>query len=383
MNWKDGATVNPPRASEGERTGEGRGMRKRALALLAAVGLLVTACGSDTQGSPSAGSKPSKKATTTTSRAPFDGEELSDGEVVKAGKLDGARLQPPDDGRLRSYGAALEVLDFGTADVIDAGEGTQYGAGEDSTLLAFRLRVTAFADDAGQKVTATVSVDGRQRSLPDFEYALNDSGDDTTVQYLVAVPNDRREVELELKYADLAQTFDLLEGERTGDQPDVLYRSPDSPSVYVENLTPAKLAILDEDGQAGSYVVAVTRAELTYFTAELGDVPSADDKAWLVVTYEPTGDGSLHLNPDAAACTVPFAAFSLSGGAGGTYPVVDKHSSMEEFAAEKVLVFEVPADLGAAVLTAAPAGFNCTNGGIDYPYTVSGQAKVEMTLPAD
>ncbi len=358
-------------------------MRKRALALLAAVGLLVTACGSGTQGSPSAGSKPTKKATTTTSRAPFDGEELSDGEVVKADKLDGARLQSPEDGRLRNYGAALEILDFGTADVIDAGSGMEYGAGADSTLLAFRLRVTSFSDDAGQKVSATVSVDGRQRSLPDFEYALTDSGDDSTVQYLVAVPNDRREVELELKYADLAQTFDLLEGERTGDQPDVLYRSPDSPSVFVENLTPAKLALLDEDGQAGSYVVAVTRAELTYFTAELGDVPAADDKAWLVVTYEPTGDGSLDLSPDAAACVVPFAAFSLADGTGGKYPVIDKHSSMEEFESEKVLVFEVPADLTDATLTVAPQGFNCSNGGTPYPYTASGSATVTMTLPED
>jgi hypothetical protein len=353
----------------------------RALALLAAVGLFVAGCGG-TEGTPTAAAK-STKQTSTTSRAPFDGEVLADGEVIKADKLDGVRLQSPDDGRLRDYGVAVEVLDFGTADVVDAGSGSEYGAGEDSTLLAFRLRVTAFADEIGQKITATVSVDGRQRSLPDFEYSMSQSGADTTVQYLVAVPNDRREVELELKYAGLAQHFDLLEGKRTGDQPDILYRSPDAPSVYVENLTPAKIALLDEDGKPGSYVIAVTRAELTYFTAELGDVPSAKDKAWLVVNYEPTGEGSLDLNPDAAACVLPFAAFSLADKAGTKYPVVDKHSSMEEFASEKVLVFEVPADLTDAALTLTTPGFNCTNGGTPYPYTASGQATVAMTLPAD
>lgn len=354
---------------------------RRALVLLAAVALFVSGCGG-TAGTPTP-AKQTRSEPTTTSRAPFEGEELSDGEVVEADKLDGIRLESPDDGRLRNYGVALEVLDFGTADVVDAGGGVEYGAGEDSTLLAFRLRIAPYASELGSKVTATVSVDGRQRSLPDFEYTMSEAGEDTTVQYLVAVPNDRREVELELKYAGLAQTFDLLEGERTGEQPDILYRSPDAPSVYVENLTPAKLAVTDEDGEAGTYILAVTRAELTYFTAELGDVPSDDKKAWLVVTYEPTGDGSLHLSPDAAACTLPFAAFTLTDKDGAKYPVVDKHSSMEQFASEKFLVFEVPAELEGATLTLTTTGFNCTLGGTEYPYTASGSAEVAMTLPND
>jgi hypothetical protein len=298
-------------------------------------------------------------------------------------KLDGIRLESLEDGALRNYGVAVDVLDFGTADVVDGGGGMQYGAGEDSTLLAFRLRVTPFAEELGSKVTATVDRDGRQRSLPEFEYALTDSGEDQTVQYLVAVPNDRREVELELKYAGLAQTFDLLEGERTGDEPKILYRSPDAPSVYVENLTPAKLSILDEDSEPGSYVVNVTRAELTYFTAELGDVPSGQDKAWLVITYEPGGDGSLHLSPDASACILPFAAFTLTDSAGTTYPVIDKHSAMEQFDSEKTLVFEVPADLADATLKLTSTGFNCSLGGIEHPYTASGSAEVKMTLPND
>jgi hypothetical protein len=355
---------------------------RRALVLLTAAGLLLAACGTETEGKPTAAGGQKKPEPTTTSRAPFDGEVLGNGEVVRADKLDGIRLEPPEDGAVRSYGVAAEVLDFGTADVVDTGGGVQYGADEESTLLAFRLRVTPFAEELSQKVTATVSVDGRQRSLPDFEYTVGTPGEDQTLQYLVGVPNDRREVELELKYADFAQQFDLLEGRRTGEQPAILYRSPDEPSVYVENLTPGKLPVLDEDGTPGNYVVAVTRAELTYFTAELGDVPSADDKAWLVVTYEPTGDGPIEDLVGTSGCVLPFAAFTLTAD-GETYPVVGKHSEMVEFESEKVLVFEVPASLTDATLTVKAQPFSCRSGGIDYPYKSTADATVEITLPED
>lgn len=343
------------------------------------LGLVLTACGEDTQGTPSAGSK---RATTTssTSAAPFEGEVLADGEVAAADKLDGVSLKSPDDGRLRNYGVAAEVLDFGTADVVDAGDGVQYGAGQDSTLLAFKLRVAPFVDGVAEKVTATVSVDGRQRSLPDFEYTLSTAGEDSTVQYVVAVPDDRREVELELKYAGLPQTFDLLEGERTGDQPDILYRSPDNPVIYVENLTPAKLTVTDEDGEVGSYVIAVTTAALTYFTNELGDQPSDPKNTWLSVVYEPGADGSLDYNASGPSCVVPFEAFTLVAD-GQTYQVNSQHSTMKEFDSEKVLVFEVPADLTEATLNAAPTSFPCSNGGMDYPFTVTNTAAIEISFP--
>ena len=351
-----------------------------ALVLLTAVGLLATACSSGTEGTPVAAGKEARTDKTSTSRAPFDGERLDDGEVVKVDKLDGIRLESPDDGALRSWGVTVDVVDFGTADVVDGGSGFSYGAREDSTLLAFRLRVATFLDDVSENVTATVSVDGRQRSLPNFEYSLGEPGDDQTIQYVVGVPKDRREVELELKYADFAQQFDLLEGRRIGEQPDILYRSEDAPTVYIENLTPAKLPVTDANGAPGNYIVGVTQAELTYFAPELGDVPSADDKAWLVVVYEPTGDGSLE--SEASGCVLPFAAFTVSDRT-GTYPVVDKHSSMVEFDSDQRLVFEVPADLTTATLRIATQGFTCGFAGDDYPYAATGEATVAMTLPQD
>jgi hypothetical protein len=350
------------------------------------LGLVLTACGEDTQGTPSAGSKRTTTTTTTTtsstSAAPFEGEVLTDGEVVAVDKVDGVSLKSPDDGRLRNYGVATEVLDFGTADVVDAGEGVQYGAGEASTLLAFRIRVAPFADKVSENVTATVSVDGRQRSLPDFEYALSNPGEEATVQYVVAVPDDRREVELELKYAGLAQTFDLLDGERTGDQPDIMYRSPDNPVIYVENLTPAKLTVANDEQEPGAYVIAVTNAALTYFTNEFGDVPADAKKTWLSVVYEPGGEGSLTYWAEPSSCVLPFEAFTLESN-GQTYPANGQHSTMEEFEGEKLLIFEVPADLVDAKLTVAPGAFNCSSGGSVYPYTVANTATIEITFPED
>jgi hypothetical protein len=354
---------------------------RRALVLLTTVGLLTTACASGTEGTPTP-VKQAKTTKTSTSRAPFNGERLDDGEVVKVDKLDGVRLESPDDGALRNYGVGVDVVDFGTADVVDAGSGFEYGAREDSTLLAFRLRVTPFVQDVNEKVKATVSVDGRQRSLPDFEYTLGDPNEDTTIQYVVGVPKDRREVQLELKYADLAQQFDLLEGKRVGEQPDVLYRSQDAPFVYVENLTPSKLQIANADGEPGAYVVGVTRAQLTYFAPELGDVPADKEQAWLVVDYEPGGEGSLETSPEATGCTVPFAAFTLNDGKTDR-PVIDKYSKMEEFSSVQRLVFEVPADLTDARLILKPQSFSCASGGTDYPFTAVGDATVVMTLPKD
>lgn len=345
------------------------------------LGLVLTACGEDTQGTPSAGSK-RPTTTSSTSAAPFEGEVVADGEVVAVDKVDGVSLKSPDDGRLRNNGVSADVLDFGTADVVDAGDDEQYGAGPDSTLLAFRIRVAAFADGLSEKVTATVSVDGRQRSLPGFEYTMSEEGSDDTVQYVVAVPDDRREVELELKYAGLPQTFDLLEGERTGEQPDILYRSSDGPGVFVENLTPAKLNVKDEDGEPGAYTMSVTTASLTYFTTELGDQPSGKANAWLTVAYEETIDGSVTYSGGASACTLPFEAFVLTGGDGVAYKVASQHSTMEAFE-DKVLVFEVPADLADATLTAAPQTLSCESGGDADLYTPENTAEVKISFPED
>jgi hypothetical protein len=355
-------------------------MRRTAVvAVLVGVIGLVAACGEDTAGTPK-GSPKKSSSPPSTSRAPFDGEVLADGEVVKVEKVDGVDLKSPDDGQLHNYGVGMEVLDFGTADVVDAGEGLEYGAKEDSSLLAFRLRVVPFADSLGDKVSATVSVDGVQRELPDFEYALGGgtSQGDTTLQYVVAVPKDRREVELELKYANLPQTYDLLEGKRTGEEPEVLYRSEDSPSVYVESLTPGTVQVTDADGEAGSYTVTVNRAELTYFASELGELPSGPDKAWLVLAHETRGDGSL--DSSFYECGIPSTAYTLTDDSGTAYQAAGKYFTGGTMGGDQTVVFEVPADLTTAELTVAPQSFSC-NGGIDVTFTATAPGKVSISLP--
>jgi hypothetical protein len=167
----------------------------------------------------------------------------------------------------------------------------------------------------------------------------------------------------------------------TGEDP-LIVRLAAAYGIYVENLTPAKLPVVDEDSEPGSYVLGVTRAELTYFTADLGDVPAEKDTAWLVVVYESTGDGSIDDAGGPNGCVLPFAAFTLTAGT-DTYPVIDKHSAMEEFESEKTLVFEVPSDLSAATLTVKAQPFTCRFSGDDYSYRPTAEAAVEITLPED
>lgn len=361
-------------------------MRRTAVvAVLVGVIGLVAGCGEDTAGTPSGSSRskePSKPPST--SRAPFDGEVVSDGEVVKVEKLDGVDLKSPDEGQLHNYGVAVEVLDFGTADVVGAGDGLEYGADDGSSLLAFRLRVVPSKIEGGtslgDKVSATVAVDGVQRELPEFEYAVGDSAGegDTTLQYVVAVPEDRREVELELKYANLPQTYDLLEGKRTGEEPEVLYRSEDSPSVFVESLTPGTVQVVDPEGEAGSYTLTVNRAELTYFASDLGQLPSGPDKAWLVLTHETRGDGSL--DSSFYVCSMPATAYTLTDDAGTTYEAAGEYFSGGSMGEDQSVAFEVPADLVKADLKVAPQSFSC-NGGIDVTFTATAPATVGITLP--
>src|SRR5262245_32435268 len=114
---------------------------RRALVLLTAVGLLVSGCASGTEGTPTSAKQQGRTTKTSTSHAPFHGERLDDGEVVKVDKLDGIRLESPEEEALRSFGVGIDVVDFGTGDVVDGGSSGEYGAREGSTLLAFRLRV--------------------------------------------------------------------------------------------------------------------------------------------------------------------------------------------------------------------------------------------------
>ena len=241
------------------------------LGVLVVAGLALGGCAGEVTGTPTAGG--SGGSATSSRSEPFEGRLLKPNEVVKADKLDGVALQPITDGVLRNYGTTLTVLEVGTSDVIEgASESDQedLGADEGSTLLAFRVRVEAPGDSVSDKVTGSVTVDGVSRSLPEFSTVLGSySKDDSTLQYIVPVPDNRRSVELELKYANLSQKFDLLEGRRVGEAPVVLYRSKSGPDLVNESLTPSQVSVAampGSDGEQESYALSGPKATLSFFS---------------------------------------------------------------------------------------------------------------------
>ncbi|GAB3897270.1 hypothetical protein GCM10029964_079850 [Kibdelosporangium lantanae] len=108
---------------------------------------------------------------------------------------------------------AVKLVEFGTADQIDD-SGESYRAADGSALIAFRTSTTvAESAKSGtlEQIAVGVSVDGTQRALPDFFGSRSTTGP-STASYVVAVPEQRRTVDLQLKSAGLTQAIDLLEG---------------------------------------------------------------------------------------------------------------------------------------------------------------------------
>lgn len=350
------------------------------LGVLVVAGLALGGCAGEVTGTPTAGG--SGGSATSSRSEPFEGRLLKPNEVVKADKLDGVALQPITDGVLRNYGTTLTVLEVGTSDVIEgASESDQedLGADEGSTLLAFRVRVEAPGDSVSDKVTGSVTVDGVSRSLPEFSTVLGSySKDDSTLQYIVPVPDNRRSVELELKYANLSQKFDLLEGRRVGEAPVVLYRSKSGPDLVNESLTPSQVSVAampGSDGEQESYALSGPKATLSFFSPANAGVASAPDKAWLAVTYLPTASGASY----AKSCVATAADFTVTDDKGGTFQAQDSQSKIEKYDSQRI-AFEVPGDLKKAKLTFAPKTMNCDYSGYPAQWTISGAATIDIAF---
>lgn len=357
-----------------------------ALVGVAAVGVAAAGCGSGTAGQASAGAasttlSTSASATSSTSAEPFDGEVLKRGEVAKLDDTSGARLNPVSDGDLRNFGISAKVFEIGTTDEITSGGGYRPEAGNKLLVFSIKVELHEKSSSLSGKVSASVSVEGRQQNLPGFDDLLSYGEQDATLHYAVGVPEQNpHDVELQLKYSDLAQRFDLLDGRRTGDQPAALYRSDDYPTVWVEQLTPSSFEFTDPDDGEGptKFTIPVERAELTYFAPVTGNAPSGQDKAWLVLRYKAVGEGP---NANYASdCGVPLPAYTLTDDQGGTYQPVDRHSRVDSDGT--VVTFEVPAALATATLRVAPTTLNCDTGGTSEPWPARGTAEIPFTLPA-
>ena len=353
------------------------------LAVVAAGTMLAAGCSNDTAGTPVG------VATTapSTSMAPFDGQTLALGEVVQVDGIDGARMQPVADGVVRSYATTVKVTEVGSADQVgDATRGEAYRAVAGGTLLAFTVSVAqdAGADGVSEKVVADVDVDGTQRVLPDF--FDGGSGSSTSggaqVHYVVATPQHRRAVDLELKAAGLVQSFDLLQGRPKGDRPAALYRAAGGTTVRQEALTPAKYKVtLHGDDQVNQ--ITVQTAELGYFGGKEDAVPSNPANGWLSLAVNEDGaDGSY------AICVTPLTAYTLTDDSGHKYPASATASTVPakpELIGDTsyVVAFEVPADLAKATLTITPKNVVCEVSTSTYePVPAHGAPTVEVTLPA-
>ncbi|WP_130344842.1 hypothetical protein [Herbihabitans rhizosphaerae] len=362
----------------------------RAAIVLAVIGLAAAGCGGDD--APKADGQESSRPPSSTTTSPSksttraaEGKQVRNGEVTKVDKMDGVQLKSPQDGKLRNFGIDAAVLEFGTADAVESGSSssTRYVPEPGGSLLAFKIKARkAGKDDISGKVTASVAVDGIQRSLPGFDSALSSytSTDSATLSYIVGVPQDRRSVELELKYVGLAQKFDLLEGVRKGDQPTVLYRSESGPTIKVESLTPSQVTVAPNSKMSagpGALVFGEPSAELSYFAPTTGNVPADKEKAWLVLRFKPA-EGAYW----AKSCVVPPSAFSATDETGAQYPAHVSYSKAERYS-EHVIVFEVPATVKKPVVSAAPRTVGCSYySGNEEQWAVTGPpARIEVPLP--
>lgn len=359
------------------------------VALAAAVSVmgLTAACGDDTKGTavPGAQSAPS------TSLAPFDGKTLQPGEVAQVGSTDGARMQPVANGMIRSYGTTVKIVEVGTADQVnDTAGGQDYRAAAGGSLLAFTVSV---AQDEGvegisDKVVADVNVDGTQRTLPDFfDSGSSSSGSDggTQLHYVVATAQNKRAVDLELKAANVVQSFDLLNGRPKGDRPAALYRSASGTTVHQDAQPPVTYKVkVSDSGQEYATGITVDSTVLGYFGGKDGVVPADPANGWLTLNITENG-----VPRGYAMCVTPLTAYSLKDAAGHEYKPSGEASSVPSKPeligdTKAVVAFEVPADFAQGVLTiTAPKTIVCQTSTAEYnPRPAHGKATVAIALPA-
>lgn len=349
--------------------------RCRAAAVLLAAAVTVAACGDD---APDPADSRLPNPPTSTSTTPFTGTSIEPGEVVRVDNLDGARLQQVRDGTVRSFETSVEVTEFGTADRLGSGDAA-YQAEGDGTLLVFRMTTEHNERDNPPEidVVAAVTVDDKQRELPDFSSTESGSDGEQT-SYAVAVPKNRRSVTLDLKYNGLVQSFDLLEGKPTGERPDALYRADRGTVVYQEGLAPSQFDVQLSD-QTYTNTVTVPRAELGYFPVRGHEMPSAQDKAWLSIWVEMDASGT--------TCAAPLTAYTFTAADGTAYQPVQSASEVKgpepldtPLAA---LGFEVPADLAKGTLTMTAPHVTCQVSTATYEEVpASGSVTIDVTLPA-
>jgi hypothetical protein len=347
-----------------------------ALATVAAVAGLTTACSDDTSGTPVG----QNSSAPPTSQAPFDGKTLALGEVVQVGSMDGARMQPVTDGMIRSLATTVKIVEVGSADQVSDSAGA---------LLAFTVSVAQDegADDVSDKVVADVNVDGTQRTLPEFFGSGSGSSSaegGTQLHYVVATAQNRRAADLELKASGLVQSFDLLQGRPKGDRPAALYRSTSATTVHQEAIAPVSYKVSISDGSEDQVnELTVENADLGYFTGKDAAVPSNPANGWLTLAISEDGASGSY-----AMCVTPLTAYKLKDAAGKEYKPAEAASTVPAEPemlgdTKSVIAFEVPADFTQGTIAITPKTVVCqVSTATNKPRPAHGKASMSISLPA-
>ena len=251
-----------------------------------AAGVLTAACGGG-----------GDAATTTTTPVPTTMEQCSPGlaTVLDTGDslaLSGASGVEWSDAAvdLRVFNTTVQVDRTASAASVDSASTGTVCAGDEGSLLLLELSHQPY-DDAEGQATLGLDVDGRSYSLEPIPGTVDSAA---TSVMAVAVPNGADEVELVLRRDGFETRHSLVEDEPVGEQPEILYRDPQSPFVASQvdagqNLTfTASNVFNGETLSGGSGRFGVTNAALSYFHPKRTGTASAPDRAfiWIATEYD-------------------------------------------------------------------------------------------------
>lgn len=227
--------------------------------------------------------------------------------------------------------------------------------------------------------TATLIVDGKRTDIPD----LLTTG---TKNYLaMSVPEDAREILLEMDQAGVAQTLDLSTGERDPDAPEILYRESsqrvetETSFTYLRSTFNRTFDLpftfsgmtdscLDNDGDQDTTAITVSGVDLQYWMGSTPLVQATPTTALLQLVAEGRTSNKQRMHGP-----IPVEQVSVTDATGASYPVKSAPSGRFSFT-NGDLYAEVPADitagsvtltLGIVPITSANLGVGCS-GNMDF-----------------
>ena len=209
--------------------------------------------------------------------------------VVGAGTIrtvatPGIALHVPADGRINGNGFAIDITGYRFAYQVGYGSAAK-NAASGQALLVFALT------GSGTNAMGNLEVDGQGEPLPSSRPTVS-----KPAYFLASVPEDAKDVALEISANGFSQTFSFTKGHREGVQPAVLYRGPDQWDQVDSIGQVSYVATPDKvDGDTDSRIEAtLTSATLTYFLPSTGATPASPAKAWVVLS----GSALPNLAPD-------------------------------------------------------------------------------------